>query len=454
MRYLSVIALILVSNTLLLSQASLNMSELGNFDPAGYPTHGGVQYNDIWGWTADTGEEYAIIGNSDSILIIDVTMCAAPERVYAFFAGPGTIWRDFKTYGDYAYGVCDSCGEGMNIFDLSALPDGEVTHVQTTTEFFTNAHNIYIDEYVDSNQDTIGRLYACGVAGATDVTVLDVSTDPENPSLLANVNYNDITGSSENLYVHDLYVRNDTAYCSHGNDESFRIWDMTDLDNIEELGELNTGDYNHSSWVDAEGQYAYFAEEVPTGLPMGIIDLENLGSTIDDLEFVGDFIDPIESSGNPTPHNPFVRGNYLYISYYDDGTKVYDITDRENPELLAYYDTWPDNNGNYTGYNGCWGVYPYFESGCIVASDDTYGLFTLQVDFELTDTFTPEVDISDQVVDTGCYQASNNLNSSSGEIPAGNDVTFKAKFCITLDKEFSVEAGATFEAKIEDFIEN
>ncbi len=442
--------LMFISTTVCVGQASLNMEELGNWDPAGYPIISGLQYSDIWGWTAETGEEYAIIGGADSILVINVTECAKPERVYGFFAGGSEIWRDFKTFGNYVYGVCDSCNEGLHILDLGALPNGDVTHVTSTTEFFSRAHNIYIDEYLDSNQDTIARLYAIGVPGATDVIVLDISTDPEDPSLLEEVDFNDVTGTTENLYVHDMYVRQDTAYASHGNDESFRIWDMTDLADIKELGELNTADYNHSSWVDAEGAYAYFAEEVPTGQPMGIIDLENIGSTLDDIEFVGDFIDPIESSGNPTPHNPFVRGDYLYISYYEDGIKVYDISDREDPILHGYYDTYPDNVGSYGGYNGCWGIYPFLESGCILSSDDTYGLHTTQMDYQLTDTHTPEVDIDDAVIETGCYQASNHIRSTGG-VSGGNDVTLKGKFSVTLNSGFCVEPGSTFEAKIEDF---
>jgi len=417
----------------------MDMEELANWDPPGYPTHAGLQYNDIWGWTADTGEEYAILGNADSILILNVTECANPERVYGFFGSDANFfWRDFKTYGNYAYAVCDGCVEGLHIFDLSALPGGDVTHVLTTTEFFFDVHNIFIDS-------TSALLYAVyGSNGSNEVVILDLA-DPEDPTLAAE--HNLLVGN--NNHIHDVYVRNDTLYASHGNN-GFYVWDLTDINNPVELGNIDTGGYNHSSWIDESGEYAYYAEELPQGQPIGIIDLENLGSPTDDIEFVDDFTDPIESSGIPTPHNPFVRGDYLYISYYEDGTKVYDITDRENPVLLAYYDTYPDNGGSYSGTNGNWGTYPYFESGCIVSSDDVYGLFTLQVDYGLTDTHTPEVDIDAAIIETGCYQASNHLRSVGGVVN-GNDVTLKAKFSVSLNKGFHVEAGSTFEAKIEDF---
>jgi len=128
------------------SQDSLNMVKVGQWNPTGMPIYSGVTYNDVWGYTTSTGEEYAIIGNVDSILIVDITDCHNPVRVFGYEGGSTVIWRDFKTYGDYVYGVCDSCDEGLHIFNMSALPGGAITHELTTTAFFDRAHNIWIDE--------------------------------------------------------------------------------------------------------------------------------------------------------------------------------------------------------------------------------------------------------------------------------------------------------------------
>ena len=424
----------------LTAQDSLSMERLGQWDPDGYPTHGGLQYNDLWGYTTETGEEYAIIGNADSILVIDVTDCSAPKRVFSHYGSGGVTWRDIKTYGSYAYSVCDGCSEGMHIFDLSALPDGDVTHVMTTSEYFEKAHNIYIDE---PNH----RLYAVGVPGGTDVIAYNLEDDPEDPEMLLELNLNDVFGSG-NYYIHDIYVKDNIAYCSHGN-PGFNVYNFTymDVDSITELGSIETGAYNHSSWTDEEEAYAYFAEEVPTGKPMGVIDLANLGSDTEDISIVTTFADTLEETGAPTPHNPYVVGDYLYISYYEDGTKVYDITDRENPALLAYYDTYLDNDGEYTGYEGNWGTYPFFTSGCIISSDIIHGLNTLQVDWGLTDTCTPVVEL-DGTEGTGTYSASNHLRAN-GVIPIGDNVTYMGVQSVELNSGFHLQAGSEFEAKIE-----
>ncbi len=423
---------------------SLLMARVGHWDPDGYPTTGGsspLQYNDVWGYTTSTGEEYALLGNADSILVIDVTDCTAPERVYGFDGGNTVTWRDFKTYEDYMYAVCDGCNEGLHIFDLSALPDGDVTHELTTTSFWTDMHNIYIDEEGE-------RLYAVHGSNQTDeVVVLDLSVTPEDPTLIGEYDLNAIAGVSGGFHIHDIYVKNDTAYCSHGYDGYF-VYDFTDLNNIDLLGYVETGAYNHSSWISEDGAYAYYAEEVPTGQPMGVIDLANINTSTVDLFIEGTFQDNLEPNGNSTPHNPYVLGDYLYISYYEDGTKVYDLTDPANPILHAYYDTYDDNGDSYTGYEGNWGNYPFLGSGCILSSDITYGLNLLQLDWGNTDTCTPLVEL-DGSEGTGTYSASSHLHSE-GALGSTEDVLYKAELSVELKAGFEVPADTDFEVIIEE----
>lgn len=354
------------------AQDSLNMTRVGHWNPAGMPASGGVTYNDIWGYTTPTGEEYAIIGNVDSILIVDITDCTNPTRVYGYEGGSTATWRDFKTYDTYVYAVCDGCNEGLHIFDMSALPGGSITHSLTTTSFFNKAHNIYIDEATK-------KLYAAGTNTATEgVVILDLATTPADPTLIEEIEFDDEIGwTSANFYVHDLYVRNDTAYCSHGY-QGYYIWDMTNLNNITVLGDYDGGGYNHSSWTTDDLAYAYYAEEVPTGRPMAVVDLANLGSPVNDINVVHTFEDALGGTQDATPHNPFIKDDTLYISYYEDGIKMYDLSNPAVPNLIGYYDTYPDNGTGYNGYDGAWGTYPFFASGCICVSDIKYGLNVLK----------------------------------------------------------------------------
>ncbi len=401
MKRIFLLLIILASAYSVHSQDSLNMERVGQWDPASMPTFSGVQYNDVWGFTAPDGTEYGILGNVDSIMIINLANPTLPTREYGFYGGGHAIWRDFKVYQDYLYAVCDGCSEGMHIFDLSALPGGEVSHLVTIDTFFTKAHNIFIDT---STQ----KLYAAGSNAASEsLVVLDIST-PDTPVRLANHVFTD----PGNFYVHDVYVRNDTAYCSHGY-QGYYIWDMTDLNNVVELGSYDSPGYNHSSWNDKTGIYAYYAEEVPLGRPMAVMDLSNMGNPNQDIQLHTTFRHPISNTAaNVTPHNPFVRGDSLYISYYEDGIKVYDINSPTNPTLIGYYDTYPDNGSSYTGYNGAWGAYPFLPSGHLLIADITYGLNIVKIQ----DCPNPVVYYRDK--DDDGYGNPNNF-ASSCSVPNG-----------------------------------
>jgi hypothetical protein len=73
-----------------------------------------------------------------------------------------------------------------------------------------------------------------------------------------------------------------------------------------------------------------------------------------------------------------VKGDYLITSYYSDGVVVHDAHDPENLIKLGSFDTYV---GQTPGYDGCWGVFPFFASNKAVAADITEGLFVLQINY-------------------------------------------------------------------------
>jgi len=76
-------------------------------------------------------------------------------------------------------------------------------------------------------------------------------------------------------------------------------------------------------------------------------------------------------------HNLMIKDDLVYISYYQDGLQVFDISNPVNPIQVAYYDTYmPENTG---GYAGAWGIYAFLPSGNILISDVQSGLFVLEM---------------------------------------------------------------------------
>ena len=356
------------------AQVSEGMSLLFNYEDKTLPWASNVRYNDIWGYTACDGTEYAIMGTLNNIWVFDITS-GEEKLVIEEIPGSKAIWRDFKTYENYLYAVADQGDEGLKVYDLQFLPDS-MPLVYDDNDEFVRAHNVYIEE--DKK-----RLYVAGAfPDYNNMRVYDLET-PSAPNLVGRPDL------SPGGYVHDVFVQGDLAYCSHGG-MGLYIWDFALPDAPVLLGSKVTGGYNHSSWISKDSNYLYYAEEIPYGRPMGILnisDVENNGLVIEQL-----FDAPLIATdpNGPTPHNPFVRGDYLFISYYEDGVQVFDITDPIDPQRVAYYDTFKFNS-TYKGTRNNWGVYPFFPSGKIVASDTQKGLFVLSLDDIELDSISPPV---------------------------------------------------------------
>ena len=74
------------------SQSSYNLSLLGTYD--NYNTEG----NDIWGWVAPDGSEYALVGLNDGFSVVNVTIPSNPTEEF-FINDLNSTWRDVKTFG-------------------------------------------------------------------------------------------------------------------------------------------------------------------------------------------------------------------------------------------------------------------------------------------------------------------------------------------------------------------
>ncbi len=374
MKNIGLILITLILCTNVFAQVSQNMNLLGHWDNDTLDMAN--FFNDIWGYAADD-REYAIMGSRTHIHVFDVTDPSDIVLIDTIAGGANTTWRDFKTYRDRAYCVADNSGEGLIILDLSDLPSTVDTISQVDT-VFTSSHNCFIDE-------TNGRLYIVGGDISGNILIYDIATDPDNPAVLG---VHDLPGG----YIHDLYVRDHIVYASSAYD-GFYIYDMTDVDSIQTIAFKETNGYNHSNWVSEDGTYAIFAEEVPAGLPLGVMDLsEMMDNNLADTYFQEMLIQVDSGETRNTPHNPYLLGDLMITSYYEDGVHVYDMRDPFNPTLEGYYDTHPSNE-TYNGYNGCWGVYPFLPSGNILASDRGNGLFVLEFAYPVGTNDLPQ-DIS------------------------------------------------------------
>ena len=133
-------------NNLVAQTNPLNVQQLAHISNSAFLVPS--ELNDIWGWVDSVGNEYAIVGMNDGTSIIDLSDPLNPQEVL-FVPGMNSIWRDIKTYGNYAY-VTTEAMNGLLIIDLSNLPDSANTNTYLYTgpsnAQWQKAHNIYIDD--------------------------------------------------------------------------------------------------------------------------------------------------------------------------------------------------------------------------------------------------------------------------------------------------------------------
>lgn len=363
--------LLLLSNVMVATAQTqpraLNMRLLGQWSSDSIPITSVYQarYSGCWGLTVNK-RDIAVVGASNAILFFDVTEDGPPKLLAKFPSAFTTLWREFRSYKNRVYAVSGgSVTEGLRIFDLSALPAGTIRESKQTNAFFQSAHTITIDTLH-------GRLYLNGSNTArTGLLVLSVADSLDSPKLLA-------TTTLQSGYVHDSYVRNHIVYASSAYSGLY-VYDFTNPQTPRILASVNTGGYNHNSWLSQDGRYAFYTEEIPPKRPIRVLDIQKVNEgEMKPVKSVLDSLTPgaITPESGPIPHNVIIRDNLLYNSQYEDGLLVYNISNPANPVLVAHYDTHPQNV-RYNGYYGNWGCYPY-GNGKILAADMQNGVFLLR----------------------------------------------------------------------------
>ncbi|MCR9245482.1 MAG: choice-of-anchor B family protein [bacterium] len=321
----------------------VNCALLGTFN-----NHG--PFNDIWGYVAPNGDEYALLCTTTGTVVVDVTNPASPvER--GWFPWGNSSWRDARTYGNYAYIVTESTA-GFQVIDLSN-PNSPTLVGTRGTGNSNNAHNVCVDLGT-------GRLYLVGCN--TGTPVYDLTSNPSNPSFLGF----GLPGGNSN-YFHDLCVENGYAYGSMIYNGVLRIIDPASPFPWAALSNRTTpNSFTHNAWPNAAGTVCVTTDE-QTGGVVKFWDISNKSNP----QSLGQY------TPNPSsiPHNAFIVGDKCHVSWYTEGYRCIDISDPNNPVEVASYDTWPGASG---GFSGCWGVYPFLPSGNILVSDRSTGLYIVR----------------------------------------------------------------------------
>lgn len=240
------------------------------------------------------------------------------------------------------------------------------------------------------------------------IKVINV-TNPSAPVFVRDIN------PTEVQWVHAMHVRGNRMFTSGwGNSSNRAKTEIYDISNLttqaptllgfvqDNSPSITAGNSMHSSWSSEDGNFLYSARETSNGSgDVRVYNITNPGAPtlVNSLTMNGLQLNAV------TPHNPVVMGNKLYVSWYQAGLQVFDISTPQNPVRIGQYDTFtpvfaPEEsaalslteepwdivcgsanlqNALPTNYDGNWSVYPFLGENKVLAGDMTNGLLVLDV---------------------------------------------------------------------------
>ena len=355
--------------TPILAQTSKAMTQLGTYiRPGTQQASAG-----IWGYTAPSGKEYALLTSRKpgGVSIVDISAPATPKEINFIPSTGNSIWHEIHGFKDYIYKVSQENSDGLQIIDMKPLSQNKpAVLVKSPTNFFKTAHTLYIDTTV-----TPARLFVAyeSTAGVMIFTL----EDPENPKWIRN-----IVGEA-----HDMFARGDRLYVSNQFKSALTIWNIANVTTQAPV-KLAVIDFNavspangepaksisHNAWPSEDNKYLFTTEET-AGTTVKAWDMTDISLT-KPPKLVGKII----GVKGIIAHNVYVKGNLLFIAHYTAGIRVVDITDPAKMTEIAFHRP----SASRELFGGTWGIYPWFKSGNIIHGDDVIGLIIEKPEYAAT----------------------------------------------------------------------
>ncbi|HUR97849.1 MAG TPA: FG-GAP-like repeat-containing protein [Pyrinomonadaceae bacterium] len=288
-------------------------------------------------------------------------------------------------------------------------------------------HPVRLGAATPANSNAFGYVHEIEIWGNYLVEVLHGQpnrivkfiniSDPANPVFVRDLLL------QEADWVHATHIRGNRLFTSGWGTPLVRgrteIYDLTNIETqaptllavIEDItgpGVMNDTRM-HSSWTSEDGNYLYSCRETLRNasgtLQAGdvrVYDIHNATQPVLVYRISGEQL----GLNGSTPHNPVVKGNRLYVSWYEAGLQVFDISNPARPVHIGQYDTFPEPYGVNgvlparpsadfkpsdmvcggslrmesqvsSGYNGGWAVYPFLGDDKILIGDMATGLYVM-----------------------------------------------------------------------------
>jgi hypothetical protein len=152
-------------------------------------------------------------------------------------------------------------------------------------------------------------------------------------------------------FPHDAMAQGDRLYVSHWR-AGLLILDVSDPLNVVKLGQYSYPlGSTHTSRVGRFGDRVIaFEGGEDWGAHLRVLDITDPAH----IQLIGEY----RLTPGISIHNMELDGNRLYLSHYQHGVRVLDVSRPEHPREIAYYNTWreTDRLRGYSFYDGAIGI--------------------------------------------------------------------------------------------------
>ncbi|MCY1030071.1 hypothetical protein OV207_01250 [Corallococcus sp. BB11-1] len=287
--------------------------------------------------------------------VFDVTDKAHPVLRTTLNLPNDSYWNGVWAKGDALY--IASANSGVIVYDITdpaapqyvrALPGGAI-----------NVHTVFVEG---------DRLYAMSPAPNGETLLFDVAS-PLDPKLLSRIS---VPRADATSYPHDAFAYQDRLYVNHST-AGYVVLDVTRPDVTPVLGRYAfAGQYSHANAVGTiGGRTIAFEGGERFGAHLRVLDVTDPARIR--------LLAQVKKRAETSIHNMVLKGTRLYVAWYHEGVRVFDVADPALPQEIASFDTFEEFHPRSTDslYQGAIGMRVPGD-GYVYVVDLPSGLFVFQ----------------------------------------------------------------------------
>ncbi|AGC48119.1 putative lipoprotein [Myxococcus stipitatus DSM 14675] len=284
------------------------------------------------------------------LTVFDVSNPRAPLLKTSISLPNNANWNGVWAKGDALYVA--GLGTGTHVFDISNPAAPSLVRIMPAGR--SGMHTVLVDG---------NRLYGAGTGVGTHV--YDI-TEPLNPVLRTVFTLPEDASLGD---PHDSFAYEGRLYISNSSG-GYTIVDPTDLDNVKVLGTYmrpDEGFAHHNAVGTFGGKTIAFEGGEFAGSHVRVLDVTNPARIVK----IGEF----RMRQTTSMHNLILRGNLLYVAWYQEGLRVLDVSNPTQPKQVAHYQTFreedPDRGDSL--FEGAFGIRVPGD-GYVYVADSSRGL--------------------------------------------------------------------------------